>query len=73
MPDTNSPTPVSACLAALKTAIAAERQVLALDSHSASARTEALLVEALCEAFPVSDSIVVISKEHGLMYGDPAL
>lgn len=66
MPDTKLPIGNGARLAALKTALMAEQQVLALDTHTARERTDALLHATPHKTWPASVPSVVISKEQAL-------
>ena len=64
MPDTKSPIRGSACLAALKTALTAEQQILGLDPEISRTRTEALLDETPCETGPASNPSGAASMEQ---------
>ena len=76
MPDTKNSTQGSARLAALKTALMDERQVLGLDPGTARARTDALLGEShgepsgeafgesMGEVLPASSPDAALSREQ---------
>ena len=72
MPDTKYPTQGRARLAALKTALMDEQQVLRLDPHTLRARADALLDESLSgpsgesmrEDLPASSPDVALSEEQ---------
>lgn len=64
MPDTKFPIRGSACLAALKTAVTAEQQILGLNPHITRARTEALLDETPYQTGPASDPSGATSMEQ---------
>lgn len=67
MPETKSPIRESGHLAALKTALVAERRVLGLNAHIVRTRTDALLDEKQGEALSTHTPSAVTGKEPVLL------